>query len=417
MSLLPLEGIRVIDLTRYWAGPFGTQFLAFMGAEVIRVESALYIDAVRYMIPPAGEPGERPYNQGSYFHMANRNKYSISLDLQQPEGKELFLKLVSVGDVVMENFSARVMGNLGLEYETLRGVRPDVIVVSMPSFGGTGPYRDYVCFGEALEGMTGLTHLTGYADGPPMRSSGAFTDPVAGLQADYAVLAALQHRNRMGQGCYLDLSHQEGYVTLLGDSIMDYSMNGRVRTRIGNRHPFRAPQGVYPCRGEDRWIAISVASDEEWQGLCRAMGRPELASDPRFGDVLSRSSNHQELDTIISDWTRRHDHYEVMGRLQEEGVAGGVVLAADELFEDPHFKDRGFWEELDYPDAGRFPHFGIPIKFSRTPGGSRTPAPLFAQHNRYVFEEVLGLSGSRVDELLKSKVVADRPVQELETLL
>ena len=413
MSSLPLEGMRIIDLTRYWAGPFGTQLLAGMGAEVIRVESSLYIDAVRYMITPDDEPGERPYNRGAYFHMANRNKQAIAIDLQHPRGKELCLELISIGDVVMENFSARVMGNLGLDYDTIRQAKPDIIMVSMPSFGASGPYRDYVCFGEALEAVTGLTHLTGYEDGPPMRSSGAFTDPAAGLQADYAVLAALQHRNRTGEGCYLNLSHQEGYLTLMGDVLMDYTMNGRVRSRLGNRHISRAPQGVYPCLGRDRWIAISVDSEEGWRGLCRAMNRPELARDPRFEHALDRIRNQDELDSIIGEWTIGLGHYETQEILQQEGVPAGAVLLADELFKDPQFDERGFWEEVDFPDAGVFAHFGLPIKFSRTPSGTTKAAPLFAEHNRSVFGELLGKSVQEYDQLKRSGAIADQPAEEL----
>ncbi len=413
MKSLPLEGLRVIDLSRFWAGPFGTQLLGSMGAEVIRIESATYIDMVRYIIPPAGEEVGRPYERGAYFHMANRNKCSIALDLQHPRGKELCLRLIEVGDVLIENFSARVMGNLGLDYDTLRKTRPDLIVVSMPGFGQTGPYRDYVCFGEALEAMCGLSYLTGYADGPPTRSSGAFTDPVAGLYADYAILAALQRRNRTGEGCYVDLSHQEAFVTLLGDMVMDFTMNGRGRTRMGNRHPTRAPQGVYPCKGEDQWVAISVASDEEWKALCRAMGRPELAQDPGYQHTLGRMRKQEELDALIGEWTARLDHYRVMELLQGVGVAGGAVLASDELFQDPHFKARGFFEEADHPEVGRYSYFGIPVKFSRTPGGTHTPAPLFGQHNRYVFGEVLGLSDPEIDGLLRSGVIADQPGEGL----
>ncbi|MCH8087186.1 MAG: CoA transferase [Chloroflexi bacterium] len=406
---LALENIRVIDLTRYWAGPFGTQLLGAMGAEVIRVESADHIDPVRYMFPPNGDPGEKPYDRGAYFHMGNRNKDSVVLDLQDDRGRELLLELVSIADVVIENFSARVMGNLGLEYETLRRARPDIIALSMPSFGGEGPYRDYVCFGEALEAMTGLSHLTGYPDGPPMRSSGAFTDPASGLWAVYAILAALQHRNRTGQGCYVNMSQQEGYITLMGDMVMDFTMNGRVRSRMGNRHPSRAPQGVYPCRGDDRWVGISVETDEEWQALCRVMGHPGLARDSRFKHLLGRIGHHDELDDIIREWTSGLDHYRVMKLLQDAGVASGAVLTGEEVFADPHLVDRGFFEESDHPNVGRLPHFGIPVKLSETPGGTLSPAPLFGQHNRRVFGEVLGLSDNEYDDLLAAGVTAEEP--------
>ena len=280
---LPLRNIRIVDLTRYWAGPYATQLMASLGAEVIRVEATVYVDAVRYMLPPDGiEDTEDPHNRGSYFHMGNRNKNSIALDLQTERGRDLLLGLVSIADVVIENYSARVMGNLRLEYEDLVKVRPDLVMISMPSFGRSGPYRDYVCFGEALEGMTGLSHMTGHPDGPPVRSSGAYTDPGSGMWGVYAILAALQRRQRTGRGARMDLSQQEGFIGILSDSVLDYTMNGRIRKRLGARHLSRAPQGAYRCKGEDEWVAISAESDRHWEALCTTMGRNDLLREPRY---------------------------------------------------------------------------------------------------------------------------------------
>ena len=411
LKKLPLSNVRVVDLTRYWAGPYATQLMASLGAEVIRVEATVYVDAVRYMLPPDGiEDTEDPHNRGSYFHMANRNKNSIALDLQTERGRALLLELVSIADVVIENYSARVMGNLRLDYEDLRKARPDLIMMSMPSFGRSGPYRDHVCFGEALEGMTGLSHLTGHPDGPPVRSSGAFTDPGSGMWGVYAVLAALQRRRRTGQGARMDLSQQEGYISLLGDAVMDYTMNGRIRRRLGTRHPSRTPQGAYRCKGEDEWVAISAGSDREWEALCRVMGREDLTEEPRFRHILGRSRLQEEIDEEINAWTSGRVAREAMVLLQGAGVPCGIVSKVNDLFEDPHFKERGFFETTDHPSVGEYPHFGIPFKMSRTPGGSHSHAPLYGEHNRRVFCEVLGLVGDEYDELLEARVSAEAPL-------
>ena len=408
---LPLRNVRVVDLTRYWAGPYATQLMASLGAEVIRVEATIYVDAVRYMLPPDGiEDTEDPHNRGSYFHMGNRSKNSVALDLQTPRGRDLLLKLVSISDVVIENYSARVMGNLGLDYEDLQKVRPDLIMMSMPSFGRSGPYRDYVCFGEALEGMTGLSHVTGFPDGPPVRSSGAYTDPGSGMWAVYSILAALQKRSRTGRGARIDLSQQEGYIGLLGDSVLDYSMNGRIRKRLGARHLSRAPQGAYRCRGDDEWVAISTESDRHWEALCGAMGRTDLLQDPRYRHILGRFRLQDEIDESINGWTSGMRAREVMALLQDVGVPCGIVSKANDLLEDPHFEERCFFEIVNHPSVGPRPHFGMPFKMSKTPGGSRSHAPLYGEHNRWMFCDVLGLKEGEYAELLESRVSAEAPL-------
>ena len=408
---LPLRNIRVVDLTRYWAGPYATQLMASLGAEVIRVEATVYVDAVRYMLPPDGiEDTEDPHNRGSYFHMGNRNKNSIALDLQTERGRDLLLGLVSIADVVIENYSARVMGNLRLEYEDLVKVRPDIIMMSMPSFGKSGPYRDYVCFGEALEGMTGLSHMTGHPDGPPVRSSGAYTDPGSGMWGVYAILAALQRRQRTGRGARMDLSQQEGFIGILSDSVLDYTMNGRIRKRLGARHLSRAPQGAYRCKGDDEWVAISAESDRHWEALCRAMGRDDLLREPRYRHILGRFRLQDEIDESINAWTSGLGAREVMARLQASGMPCGIVSKANDLFEDPHFKERGFFEITDHPSVGKYPHFGMPFKMSKTPGGSHSHAPLYGEHNRRVFCEVLGLEENEYKQLLEGRVSAEAPL-------
>ena len=411
MKQLPLSDIRIVDLTRYWAGPYATQLMGSLGAEVIRVEATVYVDAVRYMLPPDGiEDTEDPHNRGSYFHMGNRNKESIALDLQTERGRDLMLELVSIADVVIENYSARVMGNLRLDYDDLKKVRPDLIMISMPSFGRSGPYRDYVCFGEALEGMTGLSHLTGHPDGPPVRSSGAFTDPASGMWGVYSILAGLERRRRTGQGARMDLSQHEGYIGLLGDAVLDFTMNGRVRKRMGNRHSSRAPQGAYRCKGEDEWVAISAGNDAEWESLCRAMGREDLLQEKRFRHILSRFRLQEEIDGVINAWTSVLGARDVMARLQGAGVQCGIVAKANDLFEDPHFKERGFFETTNHASVGEYPHFGMPFKMSKTPGGSHAPAPQYAQHNRRVFCDMLGLGEEEYAGLLGARVSAEAPL-------
>ncbi|MFQ5873012.1 MAG: CaiB/BaiF CoA transferase family protein [Dehalococcoidia bacterium] len=414
MTHLPLRGVRIIDLTRIWAGPHATQLLAFLGAEVIKVESTTYMDIGRFLFISEDQLTERPCDHGGYFHIFNMNKYGTTLDLRTERGKKIFEAMVQVSDVVIDNYTPRVMKNFGFDYPTLKKVRPDIIMVSMPGYGSTGPYRDLMAYGESIEPNSGISSLTGYDDGPPMRSGIAYGDPIAGYNAAIAILIALHYRRRTGKGQYVDVAHMEGLTRLIGEAIVDYTMNGRVRRRIGNLHTSMAPHGAYPCRGDDMWVAIAVSSDSEWRCLCEAMGAPQLIDDRRFGDVPSRYKNQEELDAIIEKWTSKRDHHEVMETLQATGVPAGPVLKGPELFSDPHIKERGTFCEVIFPDGRRRQLPGLTAKLSRSSTPVRMPPPRLGEHNQFILGELLALGPGEIRDLEKEGVIGTAPTFEID---
>ena len=415
---LPLEDVTIIDLTQAWAGTFTTSLLGDMGAEIIKIEARNRPDVWRGVMSPevaalapqnylGRDPGPKPYNRNSLFHGVNRNKYSVTLNLTMDEGVELFKGLSKHGDMVIENFTPRVMGNLGLGYDTLKEVNPAIIMISMPGYGATGPLKDCRGVGGTIEPMSGMSSLTGYTDGPPMNHGAMYPDPVAGMMAASALLMALHHQRRTGKGQFIDLSQQETSTSMLTSAIMDYSMNGRVRKRRGNRHDYMAPHQNYPCRGEDEWIAIAVATDEEWQNLVQAMGIPAWAEDEKFRTVLARKDNEDELDRSIGEWSIQHDGYELMELLQSAGVAAGVVNPPSQTVDDPHLQARGFIEDLDYFDAGRFKTPGLAWKMSATPGRIRRTAPTLGQDSEYILGKHLDITAEQYRELVEKKVTGE----------
>lgn len=418
MAGLTLEGVRVLDLTMNWAGPHGAELLADLGAEVIKIERPRGdpVRGPRNVVQGAGAyagsaPGRRPYNRAAVFNQLHRNKYGISLDLTTLEGKTIFKELVKISDAVVENFSAEVMDRLGLGYERLKEVKPDIVMAAMPGLGKTGPQKDFLAYGVVLEPHTGILGLTGYyQEETPVRSGVDHMDPLAGTHAAGAILAALLYCRRTGKGQFMDVSHMEGAVNFIGEAILDYLLNKRVWEHRGNRHSVFAPHGCYRCRGEDRWVTISVSSEEEWQALCRVLGNPLWTQDPRFADSLSRWQHQEELDKLIESWTSQRDHYVVMHLLQKVGVAAGAVLDVKELAEDPHLRERSFFEKVSHPEVGEYPYIGPRGRFSRTPGQIRQPAPCFGEHNHYIFGKLLGLSEGEIVRLGEQKVLYAVPV-------
>lgn len=407
-----LGNIRIVDLTQIWSGVIASRILGDMGAQLLKIEAARRYDNCRnYGALPNNQPGERPYNRRALFNMRNRNKLGITLDLSTVKGKELFKRLVAISDVVMENFSARVMRNLGLDYAVLRQVKPSIVMISMPAFGMSGPEKDYIGQGTNLTPLTGLVGVTGYPDRGPHHVD-SYTDHVAGVTAVGAVMAALLYRLRTGRGQYIDLSQREASIRFLGDAVLDYGMNGRVAGPRGNRHPWMAPHGCYPSKGNDAWVTIAVGTEEQWQALCRVIGHPEWVDDPRFATSLERWKHQAELGPVIAAWTRERDHYEAMRLLQDAGVPCGPVLNAKELLEDPHLKSRGFfWKTgvAEAPELGEVPIVGPLWKFSRTPGTFRSPAPRLGEHNAVVFGEILGMSAEEIAALEAEGVVGGIP--------
>jgi crotonobetainyl-CoA:carnitine CoA-transferase CaiB-like acyl-CoA transferase len=409
---MPLEGVRVIDLTMVWAGPFGTRMLGDYGAEVIKVESPRQWDLLRSLgqIPRSEHHW---YNKSAYFNHNNRDKYAIALDLSDTRGRDVLLRLCAVSDVIVENFRSDVMDNLGLGYEAVRAANPNIIYVSMPGHGKTGPEKDYVAYGSNVEQLAGLVSLSGYENDEPMKTGFSYGDPMAGTALVGAVATALRQRARTGEGIYLELAQRENLGMFVGEFVVDYSMNGTQRPPIGNRHQRYAPHNRYPSAGDDRWVTIACESDEAFAGLCKAIGWPELIFDPSFATNAARKQNEDALDSLIGEWTAVRGHYEAMHQLQRFGVAAGAVLTIPELLSDPHLRERGAWAPHTHPDAGTWDMETPPWKLSRTPGHIRLPAPGFGQHNSYVFRDLLGLPESQIEALYTAGLTADNPDESL----
>lgn len=407
----PLEGVRVLDFTWVLAGPYATRLLADFGAEVIKVQS--------HVIARGGTESTR----GGYYNYWNRNKLSISLNMTTPEGIALAKRLVACSDIVMENFSARVMANWGLDYPHLREVRPDIIYISMAGMGQSGPWRDYTSFGPTLQALSGMTHLMTFPGLPPLGFTYSYADHVGGITAALAALLALEHRRRTGRGQHVDLAQFEAMTALMGTMVLELSALGRPPQPVGNRArsaPF-APHGVYRCRGEDpstslrtgpstgpghdRWVAIAVTSDEEWAALRKALGEPSWAEDPRFATAQGRWEHQDELDEYVERWTMEHTPEEVQELLQAAGVPAGVVASAEDLAQDPHLRERGFFATVPHLHLGSITLDRPPVRLSADLEAPFRPAPELGQDNHYVFGELLGLSREEIEDLERRQVV------------
>lgn len=406
----PLSGVRVADLTMIWAGPYATKILADQGAEVIKVESPRAWDNIRTLLPPPTAPGEHWWNTNFYFHEYSRNKKSLSLDLAAPEGKALFARLVARSDVVIENYRTDVMDNLGLSYEWLREQRDDIIVVGMAGFGKTGPERNAVGYGPIIEMMSGLTSTSGYGDdGMPYKSGISYGDPIAGITAAAAVATALIHRRRTGRGQYIDLSQREAMSTMLGEFYMDWSMNRRLPEHQGNGHDWMAPHNIYPCAGEEEWIAICVRTDAEWESLKQVMGNPPWAGAEQYSDQIWRWEHREQLDQAVAEWTATRSKTELFEALRNERIPSSPVWKTLEMIREPHLKARRFYEPLRHPEVGIWMVHGW---LWRTAGAGPcvvAPAPDFGQHNEEILTNLLGLSAEEQAALTAAGIIATRP--------
>lgn len=400
---LPLAGVRIADFTWVWAGPFATLQLAHLGAEVIRVESQNRICVTR-RIPPFAE-GQGGINRSGYYNQFNQGKLSLSLNFKQPEAIDIAKKLVAASDVVSENFASGVMDKLGLGYDVLKQIKPDIIMISMSGYGAVGPESSYVSYGPAQAPLSGLSSLTGFPDFPPMHVGFSYGDPNGGLHGAFAILAALMHRARTGEGQYIDMSQLETSIALLGEGVMEYTMNGTQPPRIGNRDPHLAPHGMFRCQGDDRWMSIVVASDEEWRRFSSAIGCPELATDQRFTTLAARKQHEDELEKLVTAWTETQSTEEATRKLQAAGIAAFPALTNKELAEDQHLQSRGFFVEQAHPEVGVRRHAGLPWVFSDTPCHVRTPAPCLGQDTDEVMHRVLGYTPEDIAALKTRNVL------------
>lgn len=389
MSALPLSGIRVVEFTWVIAGPLLTKYLALLGAEVIRIESAKRV-----------EFRER---EGG-FALLNNNKRSCCLDLSQPRAREIAREIVMRGDVVVENFGAGVLDRLGLGYADLSARKPDLVMLSCSGLGRTGPDRDKVAYGTLLQLFSGWSLLQGHPGTEDILVGGAWTDPLAASTGAFALLAALHHRQRTGEGQHVDFSMMEATICGLPEALLDFSMNRRLPVRQGNRDAIFAPHGCYPCQGDDQWIAIAVTTEEQWQALARALGNPVWTREDRFADAARRKQNEDALDARLGEWTAARPRATVARELALAGVPAGAVMKVADLVADPHLDARGTFVELDSP-GGR-PHLTIGAPLRVEPGGmdAPRPAPRLGQDNAYVFQTLLGMSDAEVAELIESGV-------------
>jgi len=399
----PLDGIRVADFTWVWAGPFCTLQLAHLGAEVIRVESAARPCVTRMLPPwPDGQPG---LNRSGYFNQYNQGKLSLTLDLKQSEAVAVAKDLVARSDIVCENFAAGVMDRMGLGYAVLREIKPEIIMIALSGYGNSGPEREFVSYGPAQVPLSGMSSLTGYPNWPPMHVGISYGDPTGGLHGAFAVLAALWHRQRTGRGQFIDLSQQETTIAVLPEGVVEFAMNGTQPARDGNRDRGMAPHGIFRCEGDQRWIAISVRDDSEWQRFARAIGQPDLAADPSLRTLAGRKANEDRLEAIVAEWTGARSTEAATELLQRAGVPAFGVCNSQELAEDPQLNASGLFVCLDHPEVGRRQHVGIPWRMSDTPCTVRQPAPCLGQHTDQVLRDVLGYSIEKITRLKAELVV------------
>ena len=412
MARLPLAGLRVLEITVVWAGPYCGSFLADLGAEVIRVESTnTFVPLTRGAAPhppqavidnlplysgglPGRVPGDRPFNRSPMFNSHARNKRSMTVNLLEPGGREVFDRLVAVSHVLIENNPTETMEKLGISYESLKAVKDDFIMLRMPAYGSTGPYRDFRAHGVHIEGVVGHTQLRGYADtDPSYNTTVLMSDAAAGVQGAFAVLAALRHRKRTGEGQLVELGQAENFFPYLGEYYLDYAMNGRTHGPLGNRHP-TALQNCYPCAGDDRWLVITVYDHQQWLALCDVIGAPQLASDTSLADAPARAARQDEIDQHIAAWTRTKNPTEAMNILQEAGVPAGAVMNQADAFADPHIQSRDFFREAYQADCGTHLYPGPLYRMSDTPLGVRRGPVMLGQDNEYVYRDLLGYSAS-----------------------
>ncbi len=400
----PLDGIRVADFCWAWAGPYGALQLAHLGAEVIRIESQTRPCPSR-LIPPWADNEKGGFNRSGYFNQYNQGKRSLTLNLKKSEGLDLAKKLVAKSDIVIENFAGGVMDKMGLGYEILRAIKPDIIMISLSGYGATGPEKGYVSYGPPQVALSGMSSLTGYKDDQPRQAGFSYGDPNGGVHGTFAVMCALLHRAKTGNGQYIDLSQREACAMLLPEGLMEYAMNETQPPRNGNRDPYMAPHGVFRCKGADRWVSIVVGSENEWQRFCKAIGQSMLATDVRFATLAARKENEDALEQLVTTWTQALSSDEVTQKLQHAGVAAYPTLDGNDLLANPQAAARGYFVELEHAEVGKRRHLGIPWKMSRTPCEVHRPAPLFGQDTDSVLSEIVGLSADQIATLRTKEVL------------
>ena len=402
MGKKALEGVKVLDFGWVLAAPLATKQLAMYGATVIKVESSAHPDTVRLYAPNAG--GIRGVNRCGAFAAYNNDKRSIALDLRKPKALEIVKKLVAWCDIVVENFSPGYMERKGLGWENLKQINPDVIMLSISMQGQTGPRALIPGFGGAVQAQVGIIELVGWPDQEPDTIPIAFTDHVLPWYAAFIAITALEYRDRTGKGLHLDIGQYETGLNCLMPAALDYTVNGRIWTRAGNRLPYACPHGVYRCQGDDRWVAIAVFSDQEWRAFTSVIGEPEWAKSPKFTTFLARKRNEDELDKLVESWTVNYTAKDVMKMMQESRVAAGIVETNQDLHEDPQLAHRKHFVRLNHPEMGLCAYDASSFRLSKTPAEIKSPSPCLGEHTAYVCTDILGMSDEEFVQLSEEGV-------------
>ncbi len=399
---LPLAGLRVVDFSVLAAGPLTSKMLADYGAQVIIVESEASITASGGG-RQAGPPGLSPINTAWFHNKYNPNKLSVTVDLTLPQGQDILKRLVSISDIFVANRTPQVLEKLGASYEALREVKPDLIYLTMPTMGSGGKRSFYGGVSWGIQAMAGLNMISGFADREPSSPS-PYSHPDVScnpLHAVVSILAALRHRRRTGEGQMIELAQYESSISWTGCAPLQYTVNGTLMERTENRHPLAAPHEVYRCQGDDKWVAISVFSDEQWRALCQTIGRPELVDDPSYATLPARQAHEEQFRDVIEPWSTGKTPEDVTAQLQAAGVPAAPVNNFEQLLKvDPQLKERELWTEVEHPelDIALVERWGF--RLSRAAAAPPERAPLLGEHNDYVFQEVVGLSEDEVNEYL-----------------
>jgi crotonobetainyl-CoA:carnitine CoA-transferase CaiB-like acyl-CoA transferase len=390
-----LQGLRVVDFTRIVAGPYTTRLLADFGAEVIKVQSAKMATGIESNTTP-------------YFCAWNRNKRSITLDLDYHEARKIILNLVKISDIVVENFSPRVMSNWDLDYAALKNSNESIIMLSMSATGQSGPWKDFVAFGPTVQSLGGLNYLTSYSPHAPMGLGYAHADIVSGLYGAFSILAALEHRDRCGRGQHIDLSEYEAVCTTIGPALIDaYVNHNQIVPRVNDADQIpAAPYGCYKCSGADRWCVIAVFTDDQWQSFRRVLGNPAWSSDDKFSSLAARTKHKKILDKHIGKWTSGQTAENVADCLQSAGIAAGVVQNAEDVANDPQLAAAEYFTSLSHPVLGEIKTDTYPINFKNGGKVSWKASPLLGEANQYVFEELLGMKKSTIQSFIDKGIIA-----------
>ena len=403
----PLSGIRVCDFTWVWAGPYCTLQLAHLGAEVIRIETKTR-PCVTRMLPPWPDGKFDSLDKSGYFNQYNQGKKSLSLNFRHPEARDAAWRLIKQSDIVINNFASGVIEKMGFGYEAVKQANPKVIMISLSGYGDTGPYSKYVAYGPAQVPLSGLSALTGYKGFPPMHAGFSYADPNAGVHGAFALICALFHRAKTGEGQYIDMSQWECAMDLLAEGILEYTMNDREPERVGNRDPYMAPHGIFKCLDLpekildvtiDQWVSIVCADDAEWGRLARAIGKPELSTDARFKTLAMRKQNEDALEAIITEWTSQRRVADVVTELQNAGVAAGACADSKYISEDPHLNERDYFVYREHPAVGKRQHCGMPWRMSETVCEVKAAAPALGQHTDELMTGLLGFSKAEVEKM------------------